>query len=157
MEDVLLKIEKAVLLGLLVLLLMWIGRGSSQKADFSKLAAAVTEEMDFSQMQQGDAQLLRRLYGLNGSELRHWLLYTSTDNMDVEELLLVECISEEQADQAAQAAEKRAEVQKDNFEGYSPEQVHLIEKSVILERDTYLLFVISDQAEEVKDSFQKTF
>ena len=75
--------------------------------------------------------------------------------MAVEELLLVECASSEQAGQVRLAAEKRAETQKNNFEGYGPEQVQLLDNCVIQEEDPYVLFVVSERAQEVKTAFLK--
>ena len=54
-----------------------------------------------------------------------------------------------------QAAEKRVDTQKNNFEGYGPEQLKLIEKHVLRESDPYVLFVISKDAETVKAEFVK--
>ena len=54
-----------------------------------------------------------------------------------------------------QAAEKRAETQRNNFEGYGPEQLKLIEKYVLRESEPYVLFVISKDAEAVKAEFVK--
>ncbi len=153
--DILLKLAKVLLAGLLVVMLAGLIRGSARNPDFAVLKANVEAELDLSCMRQGDEQLLRRLYGLNGGELKHWVLYTARDNMDVEELLLVEAAEEGQVSQIRQAAEKRAETQKNNFEGYGPEQLKLIEKYVLWESDPYLLFVISENAEAVKSGFVK--
>ena len=67
----------------------------------------------------------------------------------------VECASSEQAGQVRLAAEKRAETQKNNFEGYGPEQVQLLDNCVIQEEDPYVLFVVSERAQEVKTAFLK--
>lgn len=142
-------------MGLLVVMLAGLIRGSTWNTDFEMLKAEVEAELDLTRMQQGDEQLLRRLYGLNAGELKEWVLYTARDNMDVEELLLVEAAKDGQAAQICQAIEKRVEIQKNNFEGYGPEQVQLIEKHVIRESDPYVLFVISENAESVKAEFVK--
>ena len=64
--------------------------------------------------------------------------------MAVEELLLAECASMEQAELVRQAAEKRVDTQKQSFEGYGPEQVQLLNDSVIQVEDTYVLFAVTD-------------
>lgn len=155
--DIWLKIEKLLLFCILVVFLGWVAREQGREVEFSKLAEEVTNPLEPERLQQGDEQLLRRLYGLNGSELKHWMLYTSVDNMDVEELLLVECRTQEQLEQVEEAVEDRIDLQKHNFEGYGPEQVQLIEQSVIGERSLYLLFVISEEAEEVREGFLRAF
>lgn len=151
--DVLLALTKVLLAGLLVVMLGGLIRGSVWNRNFETLETDVEAEMDLTRMRRGDEQLLRRLYGLNSGELKFWVLYTAQDNMDVEELLLVEAAEEGQIDQIRQAVERRVEVQKNNFEGYGPEQLKLIEKYVLQEADPYLLFVISEDAEAAKSGF----
>lgn len=153
--DFLLKLAKVFLVALLVILLSTLIHGSRWNADFEELEARAEAELNMSDMNKADEQLLRRLYGLNGGELKNWILYTSRDNMDVEELLLIEVAEEGQMELVRQAAEKRAETQKSNFEGYGPEQVQLIEKYVLRESEPYLLFVISKDAEAIKAEFVK--
>ena len=157
MKDRGLKMAKIVLLALPVIMFWMILRGSAGEVDFSLLREDVEQAVGLTGMKQGDARLLRRFYGLNGEELENWTLWTAEDNMAVEELLLAECESEEQAEQVRQAAEARVETQKKNFEGYGPEQVQLLDDSVIRTKGTCVLFVVSAQARQAEDAFEKAF
>ena len=148
-----LQVAKLLLLAVLAVLLWGILHADPQQADFSVLREQAEQAMDLTGMRQADAQLLRRLYGLNGGELAGWALWTSEDNMAVEELLLAECVSEAQAEQVREALEARRDTQIQNFEGYGPEQVRLLEDSIVEVRGVYVLFVVSEQAREVKDAF----
>lgn len=148
-----LQAAKLLLLAVLAVLLWGILHADPQQADFSVLRGQAEQAMDTTGMRQADAQLLRRLYGLNGGELAGWALWTSEDNMAVEELLLAECVSEAQAEQVREALEARRDTQIQNFEGYGPEQVRLLEDSIVEVRGVYVLFVVSEQAREVKDAF----
>ena len=127
--DILLKMAKALLISLLVVLLSALVHGSAWNADFEELEEKVEAKLDVSGMQEGDEQLLRRLYGLNADEGQMELI--------------------------RQAAEKRVDTQKNNFEGYGPEQLKLIEKYVLREAEPYVLFVISEDAESIKEEFVK--
>ena len=111
--------------------------------------------MDLSDMKQGDARMLRRFYDLNAGELAHWVLYTASDNMAVEELLLVECSSPEQAERVLEAARNRKETQVKNFEGYGPEQVQLLNGCVIRRDGSYVLFAVSDRVSDIKKVYRK--
>ena len=148
-----LQTAKLLLLAVLAVLLWGTLHADPQQADFSVLREQAEQAMDTTGMRQADAQLLRRLYGLNGGELAGWALWTSEDNMAVEELLLAECVSEAQAEQVREALEARRSTQIQNFEGYGPEQVRLLEDSIMEVRGVYVLFVVSEQAREVKDAF----
>ena len=148
-----LQAAKLLLLAVLAVLLWGILHADPQQADFSVLREQAEQAMDLTGMRQADAQLLRRLYGLNGGELAGWALWTSEDNMAVEELLLAKCVSEAQAEQVREALEARRSTQIQNFEGYGPDQVRLLEDSIVEVRGVYVLFVVSEQAREVKDAF----
>lgn len=155
MRDGILQMAKLLLLALLI----WGGslavKGTARQGDFGKLQADVEAAAEVSGLNQENAQLLRRFYGLNGGELVHWILYTAQDNMSVEELLLVECSSESQAEQVLEAARERKDTQIKNFEGYGPEQVQLLNQSVLRSDGVYVLFAVSDQAAEIKKAYRK--
>ncbi len=155
MRDGILQMAKLLLLALLI----WGGslavKGTARQVDFGKLQADVEAAAEVSGLNQENAQLLRRFYGLNAGELVHWILYTAQDNMSVEELLLVECSSESQAEQVLEAARERKATQIKNFEGYGPEQVQLLNQSVLRSDGVYVLFAVSDQAAEIKKAYRK--
>ena len=149
------RIAKLLLLVLLAAGGLLVVKGTARQVDFEKLQADVEKAMDLSDMKQGDARMLRRFYDLNAGELAHWVLYTASDNMAVEELLLVECSSPEQAEQVLEAARNRKETQVKNFEGYGPEQVQLLNGCVIRRDGSYVLFAVSDRVSDIKKAYRK--
>ena len=155
MRDGILQLAKLLLLALLIGGGSLAVKGTARQVDFGKLQADVEAAAEVSGLNQENAQLLRRFYGLNDGELVHWILYTAQDNMSVEELLLVECSSESQAEQVLEAARERKATQIKNFEGYGPEQVQLLNQSVLRSDGVYVLFAVSDQAAEIKKAYRK--
>ena len=155
MKDWILRIAKLLLLVLLAAGGLLVVKGTARQVDFGKLQADVEKAMDLSDMKQGDARMLRRFYDLNAGELAHWVLYTASDNMAVEELLLVECTSPEQAEQVLEAARNRKETQVKNFEGSGPEQVQLLNGCVIRRDGSYVLFAVSDRVSDIKKAYRK--
>ena len=155
MKDWILRIAKLLLLVLLAAGGLLVVKGTARQVDFGKLQADVEKAMDLSDMKQGDARMLRRFYDLNAGELAHWVLYTASDKMAVEELLLVECTSPEQAEQVLEAARNRKETQVKNFEGYGPEQVQLLNGCVIRRDGSYVLFAVSDRVSDIKKAYRK--
>lgn len=155
MRDGILQLAKLLLLALLIGGGCLAVKGTTRQVDFGKLQADVEAAAEVSGLNQENAQLLRRFYGLNAGELVHWILYTAQDNMSVEELLLVECSSESQAEQVLEAARERKATQIKNFEGYGPEQVQLLNQSVLRSDGVYVLFAVSDQAAEIKKAYRK--
>lgn len=155
MKDWILRIAKLLLLALLVCGGILVTRGTVRQVDFDRLQTDVEAAAGVADMKQGDAQLLRRLYGLNAGELARWALYTASDNMAVDELLLVECASSAQTEQVLEAARSRKATQIKNFEGYGPEQVQLLKQSALRSDGNYVLFAVSDHAADIKKAYRK--
>lgn len=81
MRDGILQMAKLLLLALLIGGGSLAVKGTARQVDFGKLQADVEAAAEVSGLNQENAQLLRRFYGLNGGELVHWILYTAQDNM----------------------------------------------------------------------------
>ena len=94
----LIEISKwALLLALLLFLAGQMGQGKQSATSFEDMSAALTANLDQTQMQPADNQMLRRLYGLDPSSYEGILLYYPTTNMGAEELLLVKLADPAQA------------------------------------------------------------
>ena len=132
------------------------GSNSISKADPMDVVAAVTAEMDMTQMLPGDNQLIRRFYGLDPAQFESCTLYYPTTNMMAEELLVVKLrdLSQQQAVKAA--AEKRIATQKTTFEGYGVEQFEMLTSNSVIEvRGNYVLFVVAPNSAAVRKAFLK--
>lgn len=113
----------------------------------------ILQSADLSTMQKADARTLKKLYGLDKGSYEEFALYTSTDSMDVKEILLVKTENDSQADAVEQAVTKRVEAQKQNFDGYGVEQMKLIGDAETLVKGNYVFFAISPGAESMKKAF----
>ncbi|MCF0146638.1 MAG: DUF4358 domain-containing protein [Eubacterium sp.] len=147
----------------LVLLLVFLAtRFSGSKvstAAYEDVAAAVEEMADSSGMQKGDAQMIRRLYGLNPDDYLGMMLYYPSTNMNAEELLLVK-LSEGKPDpevekQVVSAIEKRRQQQMDTFDGYAMEQYAMVEKALPDVQGNYVLYAAGEDADDVQRAFRE--
>lgn len=135
------------------------GRLSSRisTTDFEVMAQAVTEAVDLTPMQAADNQMLKRLYGLDGTEFDGVLLYYPTTNMGAEELLLIKMEDTSQAEEVQAAIENRLATQKKSFDGYGAAQTAMLEKSIIKVRGNYALFVSAEDPESVRQAFDRKY
>jgi len=128
--------------------------------DFETVSARVSEaaeqSSDMEQMQPGDNQMIRRLYGLDPEAYDGMLLYYPATNMAAQELLLVKLSDLSQQDEAVKAMEERAQAQLSSFEGYAPGQYALVESHVLDVQGNYLLYVTGAEAEAVKAVFEES-
>lgn len=126
---------------------------TSSRAVIDDVETAVTSEMDLSGMEKASNRMIKRLYGLNANDYEGAVLYISTFNMDVEELLIVKLKDKSQGEAVKAAAEQRKETQLTNFDGYGVEQCKRLNDSVLDVRGNYVLFVVSPNAKEAEDIF----
>lgn len=155
MRDGILQMAKLLLLALLIWGGSSGGKGNRQTGGFREAAGRCGSCRGGIGVKSGKRAAATAVLRTERRELVHWILYTAQDNMSVEELLLVECSSESQAEQVLEAARERKATQIKNFEGYGPEQVQLLNQSVLRSDGVYVLFAVSDQAAEIKKAYRK--
>lgn len=127
------------------------------ETSFADMSAQVTAAANLEEMQQADAQMIRRLYGLDGSNFDGILLYYPKTNMGAEELLLVKMKDPSQAETLAAVIDKRLETQINSFEGYGAEQTAMLKNSVTEIRGNYALFCSAAKPAPVLDAFSKAY
>ena len=152
------KIAKWILIITLAVVLIS-GRLANRisSTDFDTMVQAVTEAADLTPMQLADNQMLKRLYGVDGSAFDGVLLYYPTTNMGAEELFLVKMADTSQAQEVQAAMENRLATQKKSFDGYGAEQTAMLEKSIIKVRGNYALFISAEDPGSVRQAFDREY
>ena len=142
---------------LVILLIVLHGlKNRVSRADPADVLSAVVSVVDTENMQEADAQMVKRLYGIRPAEYESCTLYYPKTNMGAEELLLVKLKDVSQRDAVLEAVEKRIDTQKNAFDGYAPAQFALLENHAVVEpRGNYVLFVVSAEADAAKTAFTK--
>ena len=137
-----------------VLLILLAGGERESDAALDDVTAAVIAQLDTSNVQPADNQMIKRLYGLQPSDYEGICLYYPSSNMDAEELLIVKLQDPAQQQSVLDAVERRLQTQKNSFDGNGIEQFDLLENhSVIQAQGNYILFVVSSQSEAAKQAF----
>lgn len=124
-------------------------------ASFDDVSRAVLDQLDLDEMQPADAQMIRRLYGFAPSEMDGCTLYYPSTNMGARELLLVKLSDLSQQKAVTAAITARRQTQMNSFEGYGIEQYDLLEHSVLEVQGNYILFVVHEKADAVRQAFLK--
>lgn len=149
---------KWALVLIFVIVLAVQGSGNQRSStDFQTMREAVLAHADLDLMTEGDNQMIRRLYGLNVDEYEAIMLYYPNTNMGAEEILLVEMSDDSQQETVQAAIENRVSSQLSSFEGYGAEQTAMLENSVQIIRGNYALLAVSENAEEIRTSFEDAF
>ena len=124
-------------------------------ASFDAVSSAVLQSIDLTDMQEADAQMVRRLYGFAPSEMDGCLLYYPATNMGARELLLVKLSDLSQQTSVSDAIQARRQTQMKSFEGYGVEQYDLLSNSIVEIQGNYILFVVHENAAAAAQAFLK--
>lgn len=144
----------AVVLVAVISLMIMFGGNTVSDADPVEVAAAVTEQIDMTNMLEGDNTMIKRFYGLDPSAYEACILYYPTTNMMAEELLIVKLSDVSQQETVRAAVEARIATQKNTFEGYGAQQFEMLSSKAIVEvRGNYILFVVNADSAAARDAF----
>ena len=138
----------------IVLILGHAMKNRVSNADFSAVEASVVPTVLCDAMKEADAQLVKRLYGLNPADYEGCTLYAPASNIDAKELLLVKLSDLSQQDAVVAAAQQRLQTQTTAFDGYGTDQYALLtEHSAIEVHGNYIMFVVSENDSAAKAAF----
>ena len=135
-------------------LMIMFGGNTVSNADIADVEAAVTAEIDMTNMLSGDNKMIKRFYGLDPAQFESIVLYYPTTNMMAEELLIVKLSDMGQQEAVRAAVEARIATQKNTFEGYGVEQFEMLSHNAVVEvRGNYVLFVVNAASAEAQKAF----
>ena len=101
---------------------------------------------------------MKRYYGLNSADYEGVMLYTAESSMSAQEILLVKTKTTEQAEEVKAAVEQHRANRRNDFDGYAPDQVQLLDEAQISVRGKFVFYAVSPKAETYKSVFfQKRF
>ncbi len=146
-------IKIVLVAALLVFIILDMANDPISNAKIETVAENVVKAADFQGMEQAEARMVKRFYGLNPKDYEGAVLYAPVDNMDAHELFLVKLEDVSQMQSVQDAIEERLDTQLKSFAGYGAEQTALLEKHVFQKKGNYVLYVVGEHAEDARKAF----
>ena len=143
-----------ILITVFVLLLFLYTSGSSRS--FEEVEESVSASLDKSNLTLQDGSAFRRAFGLNEADYTGVMYYASEFSISAEEVLVIQVKNENQVQEVVEAVEKRVEARKNDFDGYAPEEVKLLEDAKQSVRGKYIFFAAAPKAEEYLEVFSNS-
>nr|WP_294493136.1 DUF4358 domain-containing protein [uncultured Mediterraneibacter sp.] len=134
-----------------IVFLMLFASGSNKP--FEEVSQAVGSSLDTTNLSEQDTSRLKRNFGLNAADYAGVMYYASDSNISAEEVLLIKVKSEEQVQRVTDAIGERIESRKNDFDGYLPEEVQLLDDARQSVRGTYIFYASSPKADTYLDTF----
>lgn len=142
-----------LIVGFVALLLIYT---SGSNRPFEEVEKAVEESLDKENMVRQDGSALKRNFGLNAADYDGVMYYSSEFSISSEEVLLIKVKSEAQTAKVSGAIEERIKTRMNDFEGYAPEAVQLLEDAKQRVRGKYIFFTAAPKAEKYLEVFNNS-
>lgn len=154
LRHILFDVAEIVLIVFLAAYVAWIFlKDTSKDVDMNDIAATVAQECQLGDLEEGDANTLKRYFSLDGAEYEGYIVYTADSVMNVDELLIVKVSDSSQLGTLETVVNNRLEEQIRNFDGYGTNQSELLQNAIILERGDYFFYGVSENVEQWEDVF----
>ena len=137
-----------------VALMLLYASGSSRP--FSEVSEAVSASLDTENLTEQDDAAFKRNFGLNAADYDGVMYYSSEFSISAEEVLLVRVADSSQVQEVTSAIEKRIDSRRNDFEGYAPEEVKLLDDAVQSVRGNYIFFASAPKAGEYLSVFSSS-
>lgn len=129
------------------------GCGVNNEKTVSEIESNMKKEIKFENMVKGNNKDLKRFYHINMNDYDGVILYIPKSTMDVSEVLIVKVKDKSQIESLEDIIDTRIASQLKSFSGYGPKQCKLINDYELKTKGNFLIFTISKNAQEIKESF----
>lgn len=99
---------------------------------------------------------LQTVYGIDASKLEEYTVRLPMMNVHATEFFIAK-VKDGEMDAVKDGIQSRLDTVDATWSSYLPEQYELVQKHQIVEAGNYILFVISDKAEEIANTFRTTY
>ena len=152
----LLKIKEFFVLITLVAFIVFINMQTGYvDVSVDTVIEAVYDDAGLSDMSEYSATELKKDYGININDYNGVAYYGYESVMDCETLLVVCLKDKSQGDAIINTITAKREELIKLFQSYAPDQYELLRNSILVQKDKYILYIVSDNAKAVESDFME--
>lgn len=159
--DVMRKCMKKGSIWIILIALLFVGcstsKGNIEPVSIQEIWDKIGQSVDVSDMRKGDDGDLKDLYDIDAAAIEEYVLYMPPSNIKANEICIVKARDLKDVKSIKEKLSKRVETIGNSFKDYIPEEYHLVEKHVVNSRHSYVIFIISDEAEQIEKIFNDSF
>ncbi|MEK3745797.1 DUF4358 domain-containing protein [Brevibacillus sp. FSL K6-0770] len=122
-----------------------------------EIAEHISQAVNVSELKQGDAAKLQKLYHIAPEEIEGFMLLTSQSNVRADEILVLQVKDAADLGAIKENVQKRIKAQLVKFSDYRPDEATLVEEHVWKTKDRFALFAVSRESGQVEQAFEEAF
>lgn len=123
---------------------------------FKTVSKSVVSVCNVKKLEKRDKLELKRKFGIDMSDYKSFIYYSSDSVMDVRELLIIRADNKDALEAAEKKISKYVTEKAELFDGYAPEESQLISSHVLTVKKGYLLFYIGEEKEKAVSAFSES-
>ncbi|MDR3179207.1 MAG: DUF4358 domain-containing protein [Oscillospiraceae bacterium] len=137
---------------LLVTVLCFSFKSKNQKKepDLNQIKEQIENQIKLKDMMELDKNGLLEVCYVDSSKVKNFYAKINEVGVNADEIIIVEAINEEAAEQIKNAINKRREDKLNQSENYSPKDNEKIKKSTVNKKNNYVSFFVCDDEEKNK-------
>ena len=155
-QKIIAGMKYVILVFIILYLIMLMVYASGSKRAFSEVEKAVSSVLNSDELTKMDERMLKKNFGLNSADYQGVMYYASPSSVSAAEVLLIQVKNESQTDAVTDSIEKRKAQRMEDFEGYLPEEVKLLEDAQLSVRGKYIFYAVSSDASKYRNTFDKS-
>lgn len=127
----------------------------SENISAAEVGEKIQQTVNLQDMKQGDLEKLQKLYQIEAGKVEDFILYTASSNVKADELAVIKVKDASETESVKEKIQQRIETQTVKFKDYRPEEYFLIEKHVLKTKGRFILFAVSQEADQIESVFDE--
>ena len=125
--------------------------GCGKEVDITSLADKLLHEITYQdELNELDLETASMFLNFGDADITRAFIYESS-GATAEELIVLECAAEADANKAGDSLKERVEEQKEAFADYVPQELEKLGTAVIVTKDRFAVLSVSDEPEKAKE------
>lgn len=127
-----------------------------KEINFSELDTQLENKLNMDEMQKGNDITLRKLYGIDKTEVDKYCSFAPKSNMIASEILIIKA-RPESVDSIADRIQSRIDAQSNSFKNYAPDQYSIISQSQLKIKGDYIYYISSKKMNQIEDIINESY
>lgn len=123
----------------------------------SDITDSISKAVTFDTFLKGDDKILKELYNINPEDAKDYNLYVASQNILINEILIIEMKDADKVADAKEKIEKRVEDLKKLYKDYLPEQYKLTEDMIYETHGNTIIMAITSDNKKVHDALKELY
>lgn len=149
-----LRVKEILIVICLMSFIVFISRQNNYvDIDASDILDNIVEVVDIGDMEEFTNSDIKKDFGVNANDYASIVYYGHQSVMNSETVLIVKLADESQAQDIMDIIDTQKESNMQMFKSYAPEQYKLLSESILEQKGSYILYVVSENAGDIERAF----